>query len=309
MNVKKSVINWVVSIIGLTTLILLVGSTVQPNTNNISENDSTKKVASTYKIKSLSIPLDLNFSGEPVPINREDVFESFDRELLVNTYWQSQTILFHKRANRWFPVIEPILKKNDIPDDFKYLALIESGLMHVVSPAGAAGYWQFLKTTAPEYGLEVNAFVDERYNVEKSTEAACKYLKKAYEKYGSWTMAAASYNLGMGGITKQINRQNETDYYNLLLPEETARYVFRILAAKEILLNSEKYGFFIEDEHLYNPFEFNSVNVNYTISDLVKFAQENNTTYKELKRLNPWLRDTQLPNNSGKNYVIYLPKN
>src|SRR5690606_9662007 len=185
-----------------------------------------------YKVFSLTIPNELSFCGERVPLERIDVRERLDRELLVNTYWQSNSLLAHKRANRWFPLIEQILEREGVPNDMKYIPLVESGLTNVVSPAGAAGFWQFIQPTAGAQGLEVNAEVDERYHMARSTEAACTYLKAAYARYGSWAMAAASYNLGRGNLQRQLDRQQETDYFALLLPEETSRYVFRILAMK-----------------------------------------------------------------------------
>ncbi len=260
-----------------------------------------------YKIFSLSTPDHIQFAGEKVPLELLDVRESLDRELLVNTYWQSQSLLFNKRANRWFPVIEPILEKNGVPDDFKYLAIIESGLENVVSPAGATGYWQFLLDTGREYGLEINNEVDERYHVEKSTEAACKYLKKAYEKYGSWTMAAASYNIGMRGLERQMERQKSYRYYDLLLNTETARYVFRILAIKELLSKPGQYGFHYRPQDLYPPYRTVDVEVDTAIDDFADFALGYGVNYKILKTLNPWLRDTYLTNPEGKSYLIKLP--
>jgi hypothetical protein len=262
-----------------------------------------------YRIYSLNVPTNLTFCGEEVPVYDQDVYERLDRELLVNTYWQSNSLLYHKRASKWFPVIEPILKKNGVPEDFKYLSLIESGLMNVVSPAGATGFWQILKKTAQEYGLEVNSNVDERYNVEKATEAACKYLKEAYERYGDWTLAAASYNMGMNGLDRQLKRQHADTYYDLLLNAETARYVFRIIAAKEILENPTKYGFHYRLKDLYLPPETYTVKVDTAIADLPAFAEANKVNYKILKIFNPWLRETHLNNKSGKLYEISFPKN
>src|SRR5690554_388726 len=261
----------------------------------------------SYKIFSLNIPDGLSFAGERVPLEIEDVRESLDRELLVNTYWQSQSLLFHKRANRWFPVIEPILAENGVPDDFKYLAVIESGLDNVVSPAGATGYWQIMRDTGREYGLEINNEVDERYNVEKSTVAACKYLKKAYEKYGSWTMAAASYNVGMRGLERQVNRQKSDSYYDLLLNTETGRYLYRTIAIKEILSKPAQYGFHFRPKDLYQPYETYSVTVNTAVDDFADFAFEHGVNYKILKILNPWLRDTYITNPQNKEYTIQLP--
>lgn len=260
-----------------------------------------------YKIFSLSTPRSLTFAGEEVPLELIDVRESLDRELLVNTYWQSQSLLFNKRANRWFPVIEPILAENGIPDDFKYLALIESGFENVVSPAGATGFWQFLRDTGREYGLEINNEVDERYHVEKSTEAACKYLKDAYDRFGSWTLAAASYNMGMRGLQRQIERQNSHTYYDLLLNSETARYVYRIMAVKEIMSKPGQYGFHYRPQDLYPPYHTKEVEVDTAVEDFARFALEHGVNYKILKILNPWLRDTYLTNPEGNTYRIKLP--
>jgi hypothetical protein len=260
-----------------------------------------------YGIYALPIPDSLSFAGEPVPIEAWDLRERFDREILVNTYWQSNTMLYFKRAHRWFPVIEPILAAMGVPDDFKYLALIESGLMNVVSPAGAAGYWQLLESTGCELGLEVNPQIDERYHVEKSTEAACRYLKNAHARFGSWTMAAAAYNLGNGGLNKQLTRQKQEDYYDLLLPEETSRYVFRILAMKEIIRDPERYGFHLRRKDLYPPYATTTVEVKGAVPDLADFALRRNTDYKTLKLLNPWLRDTKLTNKDGRTYRLLLP--
>lgn len=262
----------------------------------------------SYKIFSLNMPSEMTFAGEEVPLEIEDVRESLDRELLVNTYWQSQSLLFHKRANRWFPVIEPILAEQGVPDDFKYLAVIESGLENVVSPAGATGYWQLLRDTGREYGLEINNEVDERYSVEKSTVAACKYLKTAYERYGSWTMAAASYNMGMYGLAKQVDRQKADNYYDLLLNTETGRYLYRTIAVKELLSKPAQYGFHFRPKDLYQPYETYEVTVDSAVSDFTDFAFENGINYKILKILNPWLRDTYITNPNKKEYKIKLPK-
>lgn len=261
-----------------------------------------------YNIYSLPTPTKLSFAGENVPLNILDVKERLDKELLVNTYWQSSTLMLLKRANRFFPIIEPILKKNGVPDDFKYLALIESGLENVVSPAGATGFWQILKGTATDYGLEVNGYVDERYNLEKATEFACQYLKDAKLKFGSWTMAAAAYNMGPNGLQNQLERQKTNNYYDLLLISETSRYVFRIIALKQILEHYDYYGFHIRPEDFYPPIQTVNVEVLTSIDDLADFAYQNKINYKILKLLNPWMRETKLPNASGKTYYIKLPK-
>ncbi|MFW6370560.1 MAG: lytic transglycosylase domain-containing protein [Bacteroidota bacterium] len=260
-----------------------------------------------YAIFALDIPEGLNFAGEVVPINNFDVRESFDRELLVNTYWQSQTLLFIKRANKYFPVIEKILQENNIPDDFKYLALAESGLQNAVSPAGAVGFWQLLKGTAEDYGLEVNREVDERYHMEKATEAACRYLRDSYKLYGNWTMVAASYNMGRNGLRNQVERQKESNYYDLLLNDETSRYVFRILAIKSILNDSEKYGFYVKNKDLYQHIPYYEVEIDSAVLDFADFAKLHNTNYKMLKYLNPWLRDRYLTNRHKNTYVIKIP--
>ena len=266
-----------------------------------------KSVSNEYRISAIEIPSDLNFAKETVPQEDPEIMERVDREFLVNTYWQSNALLLMKRAHKYFPVIEPILSKNGIPDDFKYLAVAESGLQNVVSHAGATGFWQIMKATGREYGLEINANVDERYHLEKSTEVACRYLQKYKEKYGSWTLAAAAYNAGPGSINKYMGIQKANDYYDLLLGEETGRYVFRILAIKEILSNPEKYGFDIESDDLYNAVPTFNVVVEEPVQNFADFAQEYEINYKILKRHNPWLREPHLNNASGKTYTLEIP--
>ena len=266
-----------------------------------------KNVSSEYRISAIEIPADLNFASEEVPQEDPEIMERVDREFLVNTYWQSNALLLMKRAHKYFPVIEPILSKNGIPDDFKYLAVAESGLQNVVSHAGATGFWQIMKATGREYGLEINDNVDERYHLEKSTEVACKYLQKYKEKYGSWTLAAAAYNAGPGSINKYMGIQKANDYYDLLLGEETGRYVFRILAIKEILSNPEKYGFDIENDDLYNAVPTFNVVVEEPVQNFADFAQQYEINYKILKRHNPWLREPHLNNTSGKTYTLEIP--
>ncbi len=278
-------------------------------TQEEAENDHhyQSHISNNYKVFALSTPEDLSFAGEKVPVDLVDIKERVDRDLMVNTYWQSQTLLLHKRANRWFPTIEPILKKNGVPDDFKYLCVAESALENAVSPAKAVGFWQFLKDTGRSYGLEINDEVDERYNLEKSTEAACKYLNQAYKKYGSWSLAAASYNMGMNGLDKQLSIQKVNSYYDLLLGEETKRYVFRILAMKEVLTHSNKYGFHFRPKDLYEPYKTKTINIDYPVKDWADFANERGINYKILKLLNPWLRKPYLNNKSKKLYTIKLP--
>ena len=266
----------------------------------IKVQDGTKEVAVNFPIK-------LDFAGEETPLKITDVKERLDRELLVNVNLHASTILAIKRANRAFPIIEPILKKNGIPDDFKYLAVIESGLVNVVSPAGARGIWQFMPETAKERGMEVNENVDQRYDLEKSTQAACSYFLSAKAKFGSWTLAAASYNGGMTGVNKQIEIQKVSNYYDLLLTEETSRYVFRILALKEIMKNPVKYEFNILPGDLYEILPTRKIEIDSSITDLAAVAKGQGINYKMLKIHNPWLRETKLINDTGKKYQIEIP--
>ena len=268
-------------------------------------NDNKNKV--THEGTPNYFPTTVDFAGENAPLNVSDVRERFERELLINANLDATTLLIIKRANRAFSVIEPILKQNGVPDDFKYLAVIESGLINAVSPSGAKGVWQFMPETAKEKGMEVNDIVDERYHLEKATHAACVYLIKAKEKFGTWTMAAASYNGGMSGVSKQIDIQKVTNYYDLLLNDETSRYVFRILALKEIMQNPEKFGFLVEKQDLYSALPTKKIEVDSTISDLASFAIQQGVNYKILKIHNPWLRDKKLDNPIRKKYIIEIP--
>ena len=260
-----------------------------------------------YKIKALKLPSGLNLAGERVPVEINDVKERMERELLVNTYWQSNGILLLKRANRYFPILEPLLAKYNLPDDFKFLALAESGFTDETSSAGAAGIWHFMRTTGKEYGLEINDNVDERYNIEKSTKVAAEYLIKAKEKLGSWTLAAAAYNAGIRGVSRRLEAQEVSSYYDVKLPDETERYIFRILALKEIITNPKKYGFVFDKEDLYTVKETRLVKVDTAISNLTLFAKEFGMNYKELKIYNPWLREHKLNNKSRKLYEIKIP--
>ena len=271
-------------------------------------NDSDTQYMKGYAIYMLSLPTNVNFAGEEAPLQNFDIRENLDRELHVNTYWHSQTIILLKRANRYFPIIEKILKEYNIPDDFKYIALIESGLINTISPSRATGYWQFLEGTAKDYGLEVNDQIDERYHIEKSTEAACKYFLKSYEKYKNWTMVAASYNMGRRNLDTQIERQKTNYYYDLLLGEETERYLFRILAFKYIFENPAVYGFQIQKKKLYQPLSHYYIKIDTSINDFADFAYQHSINYKTLKYFNPWLRDNKLDNSAGKEYIIKIPK-
>jgi hypothetical protein len=267
----------------------------------------TQKEKLLHEGSAMYFPTEVDFAGEKTPLQISDVRERLDRELLINANLDATTALIIKRANRVFPIIEPILAKYGVPDDFKYLAVIESGLVNAVSSAGARGVWQFMPETAKEKGMEVNDIVDERYHLEKSTEAACRYLLAAKEKFGSWTLAAASYNGGMNGITKRIEEQKVTNYYDLGLTEETSRYVFRILALKEIMRQPAKYGFNIYPSDLYTQIPTKKVAVDSSITDLTGFAIAQGINYKILKIHNPWLRDKKLVNPTKKRYEIEIP--
>ena len=273
----------------------------------ISDVPSEKNTADSYTIKALKIPDELTFAGEKVPTELYDIKERMDRELLVNTYWQSNGLLLIKRAHKYFPIIEPMLKKYGIPDDFKYLAVAESGLENNSSSAGAAGFWHFLKSSAKEYGLEVNQNVDERYNLEKATKVAADYLKKSKKQFGTWTLAAAAYNAGNARIARNLKKQQVTDYYDLLLNSETSRYVLRIVALKEVLSYPKKYGFEFEKEDLYTSPATRTVRVDTVITNIASFAKGFNTNYKELKLHNAWLRENKLNNKSRKLYKITIP--
>jgi membrane-bound lytic murein transglycosylase D len=268
---------------------------------------NTEEFYEHYRIYPVQMPKNLVFAGEAMPIHIPDVKERMDRELLVNTYWQSNGLLMLKRANKTFPIIEPILKAQGVPDDFKYLALAESGLLNVTSPSGAKGVWQILEGTAKELDLEVNNNVDERLNLELATVAACKHLKESKEKFGSWTLAAAAYNRGPNGIERDIERQKSSNYYDLYLNTETSRYIFRILAMKEIINSPSKYGFYIGEGDLYAPTTTSKIKVDSNITDLAEFALSQKINYKTLKLFNPWLLQGELINSKSKVYDITLP--
>ena len=271
------------------------------------ERDSVKSEVPSL-VAPPSVPSQIEFAGQVIDLKRYDHRERMDRELMSFCYIHSSTMLSIKRANRYFPVIEPILKENGIPDDFKYLAIIESGLNPLAkSPAGAAGMWQFMQSTGREFGLEVNANIDERYHVEKETRAACKYLKQAYAKYGNWLCVAASYNAGQGRISSEMRKQQVEQAADLWLVEETSRYMFRLLAAKAVFSNPQRYGFLLKRTDLYPPIPYTTDTVTTGIADLASYAQGKGITYAQLKDANTWLRDTFLQNKSGRTYVLHIP--
>jgi len=289
-------------------MISVIGFLVLAFTSQPIPEDSPDTSENDYNVYALEIPEFLDFSGEVIPVQIPDIRERMDRELLVNTYWQSNGLLLFKRSYRYFPVIEPILKSYGIPDDFKYLALIESGLQNVTSPAGAKGFWQIMKSTGKEYGLEINTNVDERYHLELSTHVACRYFLKAKEKFGNWTLTAAAYNAGIRGIINQLEKQNVSEYYDLLLGEETGRYVFRAVALKEIFAHPKKYGFNFTSNDLYSTIPTSKIKVDTAVTDFVQFAAKFGLNYKQLKIHNPWLREGFLNNKSRKLYTLDIPQ-
>ena len=284
----------------LTTLAVLAG--LKKSNNRSQKNNHLSKMYS------IAIPEKISFAGEEVPLDKKDIKKRLDKELLINMYWQSNMLLLIKRSSEYFPIIVDILEEENIPDDFKYLAVIESGLENVTSPAGARGFWQIMPQTAREYGLEVNKNVDERCHLEYSTRMACKYLKKAKKKLGSWTLAAAAYNRGIRGITNKIKQQKVDTYYDLHLGKETKRYIFRILAVKEIMNNPKNYGFVLKEKHLYTPIRLdNKISIDTPITNIALFAKEIGINYKILKIYNPWLLENHLNNRSKKRYEISFP--
>jgi hypothetical protein len=259
-----------------------------------------------YFNKPYKLPENVSFAGEKMPLDNFDTRESLDREILISAYRHSSTIIIIKRANRYFPIIENILRKNNIPDDFKYLVAAESEFSNMVSPSGATGFWQIMAETGKEEGLEINTVIDERYNIEKSTQFACDFFRKSYEKYGNWTLTAASYNGGRAALDEQIKIQKEYNYYDLLLSEETARYIFRVVAYKLVISDPESFGFNIDKGDLYPELDYYDVKVDTAVSDFSVFAKKFGTNYKMLKFLNPWLRKPYLTP-PDKEYLIKIP--
>lgn len=298
-----------------TAIVFLLGIIFLSN-KQAQEDGSEKDIEKNKKpyvlslTNSVEVPHHIEFAGEKLDLDRYDIYERYDREINGFTYLHSTTLLLLKKANRYFPIIEPILAENGIPDDFKYLAVIESNLNHrAQSPAGAAGLWQFMPKTAPNYGLEVSSEVDERYSIEKSTMAACKYFKQAYAKYGSWTSVALSYNAGQGRISGELEKQQAEDSLDLWLVEETTRYYYRMLAIKQVFEHPYRFGFVLDAEDLYKPIEFNAIEITESIPDLAGFAKDKGITYAQLKDFNSWLRDRQLTisSKSQKSYTLLIP--
>ena len=307
MNNLKSSISYLLTAAGALTLGLM-----WPMLCGSSAIDTTRVAAESevpYCVTSPEVPDACSFAGETYDLRRQDLYERMDRELMAFTYMHATTMLTMKRAMRYFPVIVPILKANGLPEDLKYLAVIESNLSPLAkSPAGAAGMWQFMATTAKQYGLEVNNEVDERYHIEKETRAACRYLKEAYEKYGNWLTVAASYNAGQARITSQLKAQKAESAIDLWLVEETTRYMFRLLAAKQVLEHPKRYGFLLKKHQHYPPFRYRTDTIKGPVDTLANYAIKQGITYRQLKEHNPWLRSTKLTNKTRKRYIIQIPQ-
>lgn len=300
---KKTTTIIIISTLSVLLIASVTFAVTQKVQNQEKPNYYSNKIASPY------IPQKLTFAGEEVPLDVYWVREALDRELIINCYQHSKTLRIFKLSARVFPEIERILKEEGVPEDFKYLAVAESGLENVTSPAAAGGYWQFIPATAKNYGLEISNDVDERCNLEKATRAACKYLKKAKNQFGSWTLAAAAYNRGEGGLQVAITDQNCKDYWNLWLNNETARYVFRIMAFKLMFENPQQYGVEICPAEMYQPVPTTEIQVSSSIASLPAFAQDHRVTYRELRNLNPWIRNNKLSVPAGKVYTLKIPVN
>lgn len=305
-NMKKLTrTNYILSL----TLALCIGATIPVliGSSQLSKQHSVQSEV-PYCVTSPTVPEEVSFGGEKIDLRRYDRRERMDRELMAFTYMHSTTMLLIKRANRYFPIIEPILKANGIPDDFKYLMVIESNLNPLArSPAGAAGLWQFMPATGREFGLEVNDNIDERYHIEKATKAACKYFKQAYAKYGNWMAASAAYNAGQGRISSQLEQQLASHAMDLWLVEETSRYMFRLLAVKELFASPQRFGFLLKQEHLYPTISYRDTTLTTSIDSLDTYAQRLGITYAQLRDANPWLREHSLKNKTGRTYVLQIP--
>ena len=304
----KSTLALILSVVSITLLVFVCATDKDRAEANIAGVEKgVQKANAVPHIFSPALPDSMTFAGEAVPLDIYYVREGLDREMIVNTFGHTSTMLYFKRAYRFFPVIEPILKKNGIPADFKYMCVIESGLTNATSPAKAQGFWQFMKATGQKYGLEINDEIDMRNDLEAATEAACKYLKSLHSRFGSWTAAAAAYNCGENGLQKNMERQSIGNYYDTRLNNETTRYVYRILAVKQIMQHPQQYGFYLRPCDLYPALPTRTAKLSGQNVDLYQFAKDNGTTYKMLRELNPWLTTDKLTNKAGKSYTVKLP--
>jgi|SRR5690554_5379221 len=286
-------------------LIFMISCETTPHVEIVDLKPQTKTASNHFVMP--TVPDEIIFAGEQIPLEDLDIKERLDKELVINNFWHSNTMLTMKRANRWLPRMKAIFEAESVPEDLVYIGVIESGLQNVTSPRGAKGFWQFMEATAREYKLTVNSQIDERYHVEKSTLAACKYLKKAYQKFGSWILAAASYNLGVYGITDNLERQKVDNYFDLSLNPETARYIFRILAVKMVFENPSDYGFYLDSESLYPPYKTKEVVIDSTISNLYEWSVENGISMKILRKLNPWIRSRDFKVKNNESFIFKIP--
>ena len=299
----------VVSGLIFTSLIFISYTSTNPTENSDKDSIDRRDSHLPQVIKAADLNNTYTFAGEVLPLDNFDAVERFDRELMVNSYWQSNTLLNIKKANRFFPVMERILAENGVPDDFKYLAVAESNLRNVTSSAGARGFWQFRKLAGKEYGLEINDEVDERYHLEKATLAACKYIKWLKGKFGTWFDAAAAYNVGPTRYKSILAEQGQSHYFDLNLNDETSRYVFRLMAIKEIMSRPENYGFYMEPQDLYPPLsDYYEVQIEKSVSSWSNFAAEHGISYRVLKIYNPWMRQNKLTVSKNK-YLVRIPRN
>lgn len=305
---NRLVQGYLVLVTGVLVLFIFSSYGKLESTDNI-KSEPGKANTLSQVIESVDFDKELDFAGERLPIENFDTRERLESEVLRNAYYHSSTLLNLKKSGRFFPVIEPILKKNGVPEDFKFLAVAESNLSNPTSPAGAKGYWQFMRNTALEYGLEINSEVDERMHIEKATEAACRLIKNYKEQHGSWTMAAAAYNMGSYGLKKEREAQKTDYYYDMNLNDETGRYLFRIMAFKEIISTPKKYGFYLESSDYYPPLDdYILVETDKSIENLGDFAAQYGTSYRMIKVFNPWLLTNKLTNRSGKLYTLKVPR-
>jgi membrane-bound lytic murein transglycosylase D len=288
---------------GVLSMLLFISYSTTPGEVKIRPNAYTPQ-----HIRSIELKEKYSFAGEWLPIQNFDVRERLERELSVNAYWHSNTVLCIKAAQRYFPIIEKALREYNIPEDFKYIPVIETSLRNETSPAGARGIWQFMKPVAEQYKLEVSEEVDERYHFEKATQAACQHILRYKQRFGSWTLAAAAYNAGEGNIHKELQRQGEDSYYDMNVNDETSRYLFRLVAMKEIIEHPEEYGFFIQPDEKFKAIPTRKIEVKQSIPNLGEWARTNGTSYRMLKSLNPWLRGATLTQRPGKNYWIEIPR-
>ena len=312
---QKSIVTYTLILAASLTIAVFASSTSKGGTSasaqKLSGNNSTTTTHHDLPqvIKSVNLNKDFLFAGEEFPMDNFDVRERLDRELSRNTYWHSNTLLNIKKGNKYFPLMKKILKEYDVPEDFIYLSVAESDLSNAVSPAGARGFWQFMKATGKQYGLEIGSDVDERFHLEKATVAFCKYIKGNKKRFGNWLLAAAAYNMGGTRLSKEIKAQKGKSYFDLNLNQETSRYVFRLVALKEIMTNPQDFGFYIEEADLYKPIDnYYEVEVKEPVNNWGTFAQKYNISYRMLKVYNPWLVKTSLANKNRNSYVVKIPK-